>query len=73
MGLFSSCENWKLYCGIIASEVVHAHCKQKLDAAAQLLESVWDEVVQQAGDCYVNDAGTNLSCKEAEFAPFVWA
>jgi len=30
-----------------AAQVVHAHCKQKLDAAAQLLESVWDEVVQQ--------------------------
>lgn len=58
----------------VASEVVHAHCKQKLDAAAQLLESVWDEVVQQAGDCcwkslevVVNDAVTNLSCKQAEF------
>ena len=74
----------------VASEVVHAHCKQKLDAAAQLLESVWDEVVQQAGDCcwkslevVVNDAVTNLSCKQAEFVCshliycpfiiFVWA
>ena len=28
-------------------EVVHAHCQQKLDAAREQLETVWEEVLQQ--------------------------
>ena len=28
-------------------QVVHAHCQQKLDAAREQLETVWEEVLQQ--------------------------
>jgi hypothetical protein len=28
-------------------QVVHVHCQQKLDAAREQLETVWEEVLQQ--------------------------
>jgi len=31
----------------LAAQVVHVHCQQKLDAAREQLETVWEEVLQQ--------------------------
>eukprot|EP00434_Breviolum_minutum_P001088 symbB.v1.2.000951.t1/scaffold45.1/size390604/14 len=54
-----------------AAQVVHAHCKQKLDAAAQLLESVWDEVVQQVAQMeFVSSLADAVKAKTDQWTKF---